>query len=237
MNLEIVYQDEHYVAINKPNGLLVHRTKIAADAKVFALQLLRDQLGQRVSPVHRLDRKTSGVLVFGLSSEATQQLAKQFTERTTTKEYWAIVRGFSPESGLIEKPLKSEKGKLQDAETTFETFANHTLPIPMGKYPTCRYSLVRIAPKTGRMHQIRRHFNFINHPIVGDYKHGDYRHNQLFIKEFEHYEMLLHAAQLSFKHPFTKELITIKAPFQPPFLKIVEKFGWLENVPSNLFDD
>ena len=147
MILEILYQDENYVIINKPHGLLVHRTKIAEEKKEFALQILRDQIGQKVFPVHRLDRKTSGILVFGLNSEATKLLAKQFTDRTTTKIYWAIVRGFSPDSGIINKPLKSEKGNLQIAETHYSTLANHVLNIPMGKYPTCRYSLVKIQPK------------------------------------------------------------------------------------------
>jgi tRNA pseudouridine65 synthase len=135
--LEIIYQDEYYVAINKPNGLLVHRTKIAEEKEFFAVQILREQIGAKVSPVHRLDRKTSGVLVFGLTSEATKLLAKQFTERTTEKEYWAIVRGFAPESGIIDKPLKSEKGNLQLAETHFKTHQNITLPIPMGKLGEC----------------------------------------------------------------------------------------------------
>lgn len=228
--LQIIYQDEHYIAINKPNGLLVHRTKIAEEQSVFALQMLRDQINQHVFPVHRLDRKTSGVLVFALSSEAAKALNQQFSDRTTEKVYWAIVRGFPPESGIIDKPLKSERGNLQDAETHYQTHGQFTLPIPMGKYPTCRYALVQIQPKTGRMHQIRRHFNFINHPIVGDYKHGDYRHNQLFIKEFEAGEMFLHAKSLSFRHPFLNQLITISAPFQPPFLEMMQRFEWNKDI-------
>lgn len=227
MILEILYQDDNYVIINKPHGLLVHRTKIAEEKKAFAVQILRDQIGQRVFPVHRLDRKTSGVLVFGLNSEATKLLAKQFSERTTTKTYWAIVRGFSPKKGRIDKPLKSEKGNLQIAETHYSTLSTYILNIPIGKYPTCRYSLVKIEPKTGRMHQIRRHFNHINHPIIGDYKHGDYRHNQLFIKEFEQNFMYLHARELTFFHPYEKQNITIQANFQLPFLKMIQQFGWM----------
>lgn len=232
--LEILYQDDNYVIINKPHGLLVHRTKIAEEKHEFAVQMLRDQIGQKVSPVHRLDRKTSGVLVFGLHSEATKLLAKQFTERTTTKTYWAIVRGFSPEKGIIEKPLKSEKGNIQIAETHFSTIANHTLNIPIGKYPTCRYSLVKIEPKTGRMHQIRRHFNHINHPIIGDYKHGDYRHNQLFIREFEQNFMYLHANELTFFHPFINNQLTIKADFQLPFKKMIQQFDWTNYLNDEL---
>ena len=230
MTLEIIYQDEQYVIINKPHGLLVHRTKIAAEASEFAVQILRNQIGKKVFPVHRLDRKTSGVLVFALSPEATKLLAEQFTERTITKEYWAIVRGFSPQKGIIDKPLKSEKGNLQPSETMFETVATHILNIPMGKYPTCRYSLVKVSPKTGRMHQIRRHFNHINHPIIGDYRHGDYRHNQLFIREFCQNYMYLHAAKLSFEHPFSNQQLTIQAAFQPPFQHIMKEFGW--NYPT-----
>lgn len=226
MTLEILYQDENYVIINKPHGLLVHRTKIAEEQDEFAVQILRDQIGQKVFPVHRLDRKTAGVLVFALHSEATKLLAQQFTERTTEKTYWAIVRGFSPEKGIIDKSLKSEKGNLQIAETHYATLSTYTLNIPMGKYPTCRYSLVKIKPTTGRMHQIRRHFNHINHPIIGDYRHGDYRHNQLFIKEFDQNFMYLHAKELTFLHPYKNQQITIQADFQLPFQKMIQQFGW-----------
>lgn len=226
MILEILYQDDNYVIINKPHALLVHRTKIAEERQEFAVQILRDQIGQKVFPVHRLDRKTAGVLVFALHSEATKLLAKQFSDRTTTKTYWAIVRGFSPEKGIIDKPLKSEKGNLQIAETHFCTIGNHVLNIPMGKYPTCRYSLVKIQPTTGRMHQIRRHFNHINHPIIGDYKHGDYRHNQLFIKMFEQNFMYLHASNLTFFHPYENRNLTINANFQLPFQKMLREFSW-----------
>jgi len=76
--LEILFQDEHLVIINKPHGLLVHRSKIATNTDVYALQLLRDQIGQRVYPVHRLDRKTSGVLIFALSTEVNTSMQKQF---------------------------------------------------------------------------------------------------------------------------------------------------------------
>lgn len=221
--LEIVYQDEHFVAINKPHGLLVHRTKIAEEKVFFALQMLRDQLGQRVYPLHRLDRKTSGILLFGLSSEAAKLLSKAFVNHEITKTYYAIVRGFSPDKGVIDKPLKSENGNIQIAETHFETIKKITLPIPFGKYPTCRYSFVKVQPKTGRMHQIRRHFNHINCPIIGDYKHGDYRHNRLFIEKFEVSEMLLHAAEMTFEQPFTKEKIVIKADFQMNFQKVLSE--------------
>ncbi len=221
--LEIVYQDEHFVAINKPHGLLVHRTKIAEEKVYFALQMLRDQLGQRVYPLHRLDRKTSGILLFGLSSEAAKLLSKAFVNHEITKTYYAIVRGFAPEKGTIDKPLKSENGNIQVAETKFETLQKVTLPIPFGKYPTCRYSFVKIEPKTGRMHQIRRHFNYINCPIIGDYKHGDYRHNRLFIERYNVSEMLLHAADMKFEQPFTKEKITIKADFQTSFQTVLNE--------------
>ena len=232
MELEILYQDDNYVIINKPHGLLVHRTKIAEEKSEFAVQILRNQIGKKVSPVHRLDRKTSGILVFGFNSEATKLLAQQFAERSTQKTYWAIVRGFSPKEGIIDKPLKSEKNKTQIAETHFLTLANHTLHIPMGKYPTCRYSLVKITPKTGRMHQIRRHFNHINHPIIGDYRHGDYRHNQLFIKEFDQNFMYLHAGQLSFFHPFLKKELIIRADFQAPYYQMLQRFDWLNYIEN-----
>jgi tRNA pseudouridine65 synthase len=105
MELSILYQDDYFVAINKPHGLLVHRTPIAADAQVFALQLLREQIGKKVFPVHRLDRKTSGVLLFALSRDALMKMSSQFEERLVLKTYLAIVRGYTQDTGEIDYPL------------------------------------------------------------------------------------------------------------------------------------
>lgn len=213
--LEILFQDTRLIAINKPPGLLVHRSSVAADAREFALQLLRDQVNQQVYPVHRLDRKTSGVLLFALDKDTLRQVQRQFAERNQVEKiYLAIVRGFTEEDGIIDYPLKREDGKLQEAVTTYKTLAQSELNIPFGKHATSRYSLVEITPETGRMHQIRKHFAHIFHPIIGDRPHGCNKQNRFFKEKWEMTEMLLHATSLSFIHPDTLHKITIRAsPF------------------------
>jgi tRNA pseudouridine65 synthase len=226
--LEIIYQDEHFVAINKPNGLLVHRTRIAEEVKTFALQLLRDQLGQRVYPLHRLDRPTSGILLFGLHKEAAQLLMPAFESREVEKTYLAIVRGYAPEQDTINYPLKEEKYKEpQEAITSYKRLAAIELPIHVNRYPTSRYSLVEVKPLTGRMHQIRKHFAHIRHYIVGDKKHGDWRHNQMFRETLSSPCMKLHAWKLSFTHPYTKVQTQLIAPLPSHFSQICEQFGWI----------
>ena len=225
--LPILFQDAQYVAINKPNGLLVHRTRMAEENKTFALQLLRDQLGKRVYPLHRLDRPTSGVLLFGLSKESAQLLMPSFEERQVEKTYLAIVRGFVKEQETIEYALKEEKYKEpQYALTTYKRIADIELPIPVGRYQTARYSLVEAKPYTGRMHQIRKHFAHISHYIVGDKKHGDWRHNKMFAENLDTPYLLLHAYSLLFKHPDTNQMMHIEAPIPDHFNKLIAKFRW-----------
>lgn len=233
--LEIIYQDEWYVAINKPNGLLVHRTRIAEEKKEFALQMLRDQLGYLLYPVHRLDRGTSGVLLFAKSPEAAAPMVKAFEDKQVEKSYFAIVRGYAPEAQTIDNPIRPDKDHKnrapQDAITHFTRLGTVELPIPVGRYATSRYSLVRVSPETGRMHQIRKHFAHIRHYIVGDKRHGDWRHNKMFLEELASPCLLLHAANLYFTHPYTGEPISIKAQMPENMLRLCNRFGW-DNVIS-----
>ncbi|MFD0941278.1 pseudouridine synthase [Pedobacter boryungensis] len=220
--LEIVYQDEYLIAINKPHGLLVHRSKIANDATEFALQLLRDQIGQHVNPVHRLDRKTSGLLLFAFTKEVEIEMQKQFQEGLVEKKYLAILRGYTPDQLDINYPLKKENGTLQEAFTSFITLQRAEIEIPFGKHPTSRYSLVEASPTTGRMHQLRKHFAHILHPIIGDRKHGCNKQNGFFAKQFEMTTMLLHASELSFIHPVTAQRIHLKATFHNEFKRMLD---------------
>lgn len=215
--LEIIYQDEHLIAINKPHGLLVHRSKIANDAKEFALQLLRDQVGRQVNPVHRLDRKTGGVLLFAFDKEIEIAMQKQFQESLVNKHYLAIVRGFTLPEMVIDYPLAKENGTIQDAKTSFITLQQSEVAITIGQYPTSRYSLVEANPKTGRMYQLRKHFAHIFHPIIGDRPHGCNKQNRYFKEHFEMNTMMLHASKLSFTHPVTGLKIIIEAKLQGEF--------------------
>lgn len=220
--LDIIYQDNDMVVINKPHGLLVHRSPIAADVQEFALQMLRDQIQKKVFPVHRLDRKTSGVLVFGLSSEAAHKIQQQLESTESQKKYMAIVRGFFPDAIEVDYPLINDKGKTQDALTVFRTINRSELPIPFGKFQTSRYSLIEAYPKTGRMHQIRKHLNHLRHPIIGDRPHGCNKQNKLFKERWGMTTMMLHAKELCIKHPFKDEELVLKAPLYPTFSQMIE---------------
>ena len=220
--LEIIYQDEHLIAINKPHGLLVHRSKIANDATEFALQMLRDQIGRQVSPVHRLDRKTGGVLLFAFEKDVEIAMQKLFQEALVGKKYLAILRGYAPDQLDIDYPLAKENGNMQEAFTSFVTLERVEIEVPFGKHQTSRYSLVEATPKTGRMHQLRRHFAHIFYPIIGDTKHGCNKQNKFFKGQFEMTTMLLHASQLAFKHPVTGDEIKINANLHSEFKRIME---------------
>jgi tRNA pseudouridine65 synthase len=224
--LEIIYQDEYLIAINKPHGLLVHRSSIAADASEFALQLLRDQIGMKVNPVHRIDRKTGGILLFAFNKEVEIAMQKAFMENQVSKKYLAIVRGHTPDAEDIDYPLRKENGTLQDAFTNYTTLKRAELDIAFGKHPTSRYSLVEAVPTTGRMHQLRKHLSHVFHPIIGDRTHGCNKQNKLFLEQWEMTTMLLHASQLSFKHPVTGEDVKIQAALQPEFARVMEIMGW-----------
>ncbi|UXP31473.1 pseudouridine synthase [Reichenbachiella agarivorans] len=224
--LEIIYQDDHYVAINKPHGLLVHRSKIACNTDRYALQELRNQLDRHVYPAHRLDRKTSGVLVFALSEEALQLIRKEFESQTIDKVYWAIVRGYTEEEGIIDYALTNDKGKVQEAVTRYKTLEKTEVNVPHLGHSTSRYALVEVYPETGRMHQIRKHFAHIFHPIIGDRPHGCNKQNKLFLEKWQMGTMLLHAKEFKFRHPYTQVETIFKAGPQPEFIRMIHALGF-----------
>lgn len=226
MMLDILYQDDYLIAINKPHGLLVHRSSIAADAEEFALQILRDQIGKKVNPAHRIDRKTGGVLLFAFDKPTEIAMQQQFMENQVKKKYLAILRGYTPDSEEIDYPLRKENGTLQEAFTRYITLKRTELDVAFSKHSTSRYSLVEAAPETGRMHQLRKHFAHIFHPIIGDRTHGCNKQNKLFKETWELDTMMLHASQLTFAHPVTGLQITINAPLQPEFVRAMGIMGW-----------
>ena len=229
--LEIIHRDETIVVINKPTGMLVHRTSVDPSETVFAVQRLRDQIGMRVHPVHRLDKPTSGLLVFTLNLETLKALKAQFAEKKVEKVYWAVVRGYLNGNGTIDHPLKrevdpysnSETKESQNAVTHYRCLAQTELPIPISRYPTARYSWVELKPETGRKHQLRRHMSHLRHPIVGDSQHGVGVHNRLFRETLEIQRLLLHAQKISFNHPSTGEQITLTADLDEAFHNALNK--------------
>jgi len=235
--MEIIYLDNHFVVVNKPAGLLVHRSEIDRHETQFALQIARDLIGQRVYPVHRLDKPTSGVLLFALSSADANKMMQLFASGAVEKRYLAVVRGHTPESETIGYPLKEQLDRISDrkarkdkaaqsAITHYRRLSTVELPYAVGRYPTSRYSLVEVAPKTGRKHQIRRHMKHIFHPIVGDTTHGDGKHNQFFRNQFGCHRLLLSAIGLSFDHPVTGERLILNAPLGESFTRVMIQLGW-----------
>lgn len=238
--LPIIYRDEYIVVIDKPSGLLVHRSEIDRHETRFAIQILRDQIGQKVWPAHRLDRGTSGILLFGLNPEIASKLGKQFEAGTITKRYRAVVRGFPPESGSIDHPITRQRDpyefkgtkssdEAQPALTHYQRLAEIELPVEVDRYPSSRYALLELEPITGRRHQLRRHLKHIAHPIIGDATHGKGRHNRYFAEHLGCARLLLACTELSFDHPATGQRLEIKQPVSGEFAAILVRFGWPTN--------
>jgi tRNA pseudouridine65 synthase len=198
--LRVLFADEALVVIDKPSGIVVHRGWADDDGGLVVA--LRDQLGRRVFPLHRLDRGTSGVLAFALSSTAAAALAPAFAEGRVGKRYIALVRGHPPEHALVDHPVPSEPGGPRvPAVTELRR---------LGIWE--RYALVEARPRTGRLHQIRRHLKHIACPIIGDVNYGKGEHNRLFRERFGLRRLALHAQALALPHPITGERVEVSAP-------------------------
>lgn len=232
--LTILYEDDVIVAVHKPAGLMVHRSYVDTGETQFLLQLLRDQLGCYVYPVHRLDRPTSGVILFAKSSEIAAILADQFSARGVAKTYQALVRGFMPEHGVIDYPLKVIKDKkaprkyvaadkpAQSAVTHYRQLKHFELGYPSGKFSTSRYALIEVQPLTGRTHQIRRHLKHVFHPIIGDTRYGDNHHTDYFRQQYDCQRLLLAATHLSFRHPVSLHIMNVQAPLESTFRSVLD---------------
>ncbi|NLR92595.1 pseudouridine synthase [Flammeovirga agarivorans] len=223
--LDILYRDDHYVAINKPSGLMVHPSELTGKEGEFAIHLLRDQINQYVYPCHRLDRATSGVLIFGLSSEACQKFQELNNENgDVDKRYLSLVRGHLLEEKLCTKDIKNRYDKVyKKAKTFIKPIAKVELNIPVGKYQTSRYTLVESKPYTGKTHQIRLHLRGENHPIIGDRRYGDHRHNNMMLENFQLDRLWLHASKYSFIHPYLNTMVSIQADLPEDFQQLLNK--------------
>ena len=219
--LTVLHRDPHLIAIDKPPGLLVHRTGLDAGETEFAVQRLRDQIGQPVWPAHRLDKGTSGVLLFALDAATASALGKAFESgEQVQKTYRAIVRGWPTEAGFIDHPLKRmpddmrhPREEVQAAQTRYQTLARYELPLSTSaEFPTTRFALVALQPLTGRRHQLRRHMKHISHPIIGDSTHGKGPLNRAVAECLGVQRMWLHATKLTLTHPDTGEVLSIQAP-------------------------
>jgi tRNA pseudouridine65 synthase len=231
--LPILYRDDWLVVVDKPSGLLVHRSVVDARETRFAVQLLRDQLGQYVYPVHRLDKGASGALAFALDLDTARALSRAFASEEVEKSYVALVRGWPPESGEVEHALRAVQddvlppaaGPPKAARTRYSQLATFELPHRVDRYPSSRYALVSLTPLTGRRHQLRRHLAHISHPIVGDSTYGKSAHNRLFEQLYGVRRLMLACVELALVHPVTAQPLRIAAPLADEFARVVRLLG------------
>lgn len=233
--LSEIYRDLWLLAVHKPAGLLVHRSPIDRHETEFALQYARAlNGGEHVYPVHRLDRPTSGVLLFARDPATASALGKMFMDGKVAKTYLAMVRGWTPEAGFIDHPLrehptdrrcKGEEQPLREAQSCFRRLATTEIPVEIEGYPASRYSLVELKPQTGRKHQLRRHMQHISHPIIGDTNYGRTRHNHYFAERFGQSRLMLAATAVAFNHPITGQAIALGSAPEASFLQVLTVFG------------
>ena len=227
--IEILYQDDALIVVNKLANLAVHRSTFVGPADEFLIDLLRKQIGGNVYLAHRLDRATSGVLLVARSKEVAAALGEQFMGRTVHKQYLVVVRGWpDPAEGTIDYALPGarETGPRREALTRYRSLATIEVPIELGRYQHQRYALVLAEPESGRFRQIRKHLAHIHHPVIGDCQHGRGDHNRLYKQHFGCHRMLLHAWRVSFAHPVSGESMTIEAPLDDAWSNLLTRFGW-----------
>jgi tRNA pseudouridine65 synthase len=236
--LQILYEDQNYVAIHKPAGLLVHPSKIDSHERITVVQMLREHLKKQIFPVHRLDKPTSGVMIFALNSNAAEKLASQFRQNQVQKKYISLVRGHFKREQLLDYPLKEELDAIADknsssnrpakqAQTFLQPVEQVEIPVMVDRYPTTRYSLVFAFPKTGRKHQIRRHLRHLNHPIIGDVAHGCGEHNKYFENRFQKRRLFLSCLQMTFFHFELNQTITVQSEICEDFKRVIQDLGFI----------
>lgn len=223
-SLNILYQDEWMVAIDKPAGWLVHPASDPQEGDLVAMKVLRDQIGERVYTIHRIDRPTTGVLLMGIDREISQALHQALADHQMQKTYWAIIHGRTPDTEWdCTQPIQKEPDKpIRDAQTSFQLLetVRHPALTNSPDIQEDKLSLIQATPHTGRFHQIRRHLLHTGFPIIGDYRYGGIeRCDQLGTLLDTSSRMLLMAKKLAFKHPVTKSHVTIEAPTDPMFTK------------------
>ena len=231
MLLSVLYQDPWLAVVDKPAGLMVHDSVLAAGETDFAADRLRAQFDRPIHLVHRLDRATSGCLLLAFDRDTASALGRAVMAQQLEKRYLAVCRGWPEPDFIVDHPIDGGPGKPEKkpSVTRFVRLATGELPLPSGGFETSRYALLRCQPETGRFRQIRRHLKHAFHHLIGDTSHGDGRHNRHFRMQGVH-RMLLHAVRLSFPHPATGERIEAVAPLDAEFRKAFALFGWEEDL-------
>ncbi len=223
-----LYEDDALLIVSKPNRMLVHRSAMDYYEDRNLLRELSAQHSERLHPAHRLDKATSGAIVFAKSNEVLTFLREAFNQRTVKKHYLAVVRGFTPAAGEMDAPLVAEgDDKEREALTRYTTLKHIEVDLSVSRYPTSRYSFVRAEPETGRYHQIRMHFDKIRHPIIGDTRHGDKKHNAVFRDKLLLEPLFLHSERIEFEHP-NGTVLDVTAPLPAHFIRVLEMWDWLD---------
>ena len=225
----VIFEDAYCIVVNKPNNVVIHHAKHSRNVRHedSLLDMLKNQYGQSIYPVHRLDRKTSGLVLLCKNKTDVSKFQELFTSNTIQKTYFGLVRGFAPASKEIDSPVKGRDAKVhREAQTSLKMLNTATIPIAVKPYDSSRYSLVELHPKTGRMHQLRIHMQKISHPLIGDPKYGDNNHNVMYEEQFGITNLFLHAGRLEFQHPFSGETLHLEAAFPDHWIQMFEKFDW-----------
>ena len=238
MQLSILFEDDYLIAVDKPSGLLVHPSWITKPDEPTLMGLLKEQFNaEKLHTIHRLDRATSGVMLVGKEIESSKRMQEQFQSREVKKEYECLVRGWLTErEGRIDyplvpkydkfaDPLASQDKEAKEAVTDFKLIAQTELEIPVGRYSTSRYSRVACYPHTGRKHQIRRHMKHLLHPIIGDTKYGEGRHNRMFREHFDLHRLVLLARTIHFTHPVSGTALSIHSNIPEDIERLYQKLG------------
>ncbi len=236
--LTLLHRDAQLVVVVKPPGLLVHRTALDAHEQRAALQLVRDQIGAPVWPVHRLDKGTSGVLAFALDPDTARHLGTQFEAGMPRKVYLALVRGWPAAEGEIDHPLARDPERpsagqpLLAARTRFERLARVEWPFATdARHPASRYALLQVFPESGRRHQIRRHMKHVAHPLIGDATHGKGAHNRAVAAWLQVQRLWLHALSLELVHPATGAPLRFEALPDADWRALLAQGCWQWDAP------
>lgn len=234
----LLFEDPHLLAVDKPAGLAVHRSRMVGQDDDYLMDRLRGRVEGPLHPAHRLDRGTSGLVLIARSPQVASALGQQLMARDVRKTYLAVVRGWPDEAGHIDHPLSvgGLTGEPKPALTRWQRLATLEVPIAVGRYPKQRYALLALTPETGRYRQLRRHLHHVHHPIIGDTSHGRGEHNRLFRQHFGCHRMLLHAWRLSLAHPALGSALRLEAPLDATWHSLLTRLGWADAVSSHGWD-
>ncbi|MFC2107515.1 RluA family pseudouridine synthase [Bacteroidota bacterium] len=218
----LIYTDDYIVIINKPTGIPIHKNEHMPHDAEYVIKSLGELTGKSIYGVHRLDAKTSGIMVFAFDRETAEQLSAQFRGRDIKKTYHAVVYGKPDDEGVFDFPVKDKsKRKKFNALTKFKTLDSKAYDFPYHDKEQCVISLVEAYPESGKYHQIRQHFGLKRHYILGDGQHGSRQLNKLLQEKIGLNRMMLHASKISFMHPEKEKTVLLSCELPEVFIQLL----------------